>query len=66
MICQTRTAIEARVAWQRSHDLLTGRLDSATVARQMSEDVSLNRIRNDRLVQMMRDACIVHQARKMM
>ncbi|MFV1850153.1 MAG: hypothetical protein ACMZ66_05535 [Thalassospira sp.] len=65
MICNSRLAIEARVAWQRSFDLLTSD-DPAKRMKTMheiSEDIWLQRIRHPLTVQMARTVCHVNSDR---
>jgi|GEM_PF-2414103 len=66
-ICSNRTAIEARVVWQRSTDLLTtdDPAQRMAVMHQISEDIWLQRIRHPLTVQLARTACHVNSNRIM-
>lgn len=65
MICQSRLAIEARVAWQRSFDLLTSDDPAKRMAtvNAISNDIYTNRIKHPLTVQLEKTACHVSSER---
>ena len=65
MICQSRLAIEARVVWQRSKDLLTTDDPAKRMAtvNAISNDIYTNRIKHPLTVQLEKTACHISAER---
>lgn len=64
MICNSRLALEARVAWQRSTDLLSGDPEKrADVYRTICDDIYTQRIQHPLTIQLEKTACHVSSER---